>query len=127
MLIHDYDLKSLAEDLKQYINIGGSTLSIVITDDFYFKKRSISDPYHVEIQIDHITIYLNGQDPNNVYPLTDEYTGWFYYLIKSMYIGMLYIVLDEKTCYIDRLTKGILKLLPSNYLNNFEIGDANEG
>lgn len=123
MLIHNYDLKAIVEDLIKYINLGGMTVSINVADDFYFKKSGLDTPYHINCKTDHLIIYINGQDPSNMHPLTEEFTGWFYCLIKCMYMGMLRPFLDDSTYHIDRLTKGMLKLLPSDYLNNFEIGD----
>lgn len=126
-LIHDYDIKELVKDLCNYINVGGITVSVVVTDDYYMKKRNITDPFHACIERDHMTIYLNGQHADNEFSLTENYKGWFYNLIYCLYLGMLYLFLDDKTHYLDRLTKGTLKLLPETYLDKFEIGDSNEG
>lgn len=127
MLIHDYDMKALVEDLCKHINIGGMTVSVVVTDDYYMQKRNLTDPFHAEIKTDHLMIYLNGQHPENEFPITEHFTGWFYNLIYCLYYGMFNTILDDKTCYLDRLTKGILKLLPEGYLESFEVGAYNEG
>lgn len=127
LLIHDYDIKALVNDLCQYINVGGMTISVVVTDDYYMKKRNITDPYHANIGRDHMTIYINGQHADNEFAITEDFKGWFYNLIYCLYYGMLYMFLDDKTHHLDRLTKGLLKLLPIDYLDKFEIGDNNEG
>ena len=130
LFIHDYDVKAIVKDLSQYINLSGITVSVVITDDYYMKKREITDPFHIDILTDHMNIYMNGQHADNEFAITEDYKGWFYNLIYGLYYGMLHIFLDNQTWYLDRLTKGILKLLPENYLDQFEvnkIGDKNEG
>lgn len=127
MLIHDYNMKALIADLCRYINVGGITVSVIITDDYFMQKRNIADPFQADMGRDHLTIYLNGQHTDNEFAITEDYKGWFYNLIYCLYYGMLYMFLDDKTHYIDRLTKGLLKLLPENYLDQFEVGATDEG
>lgn len=124
-MIYDYDLKALIEDLLHYINIGGKTVSVVIADNALFKKKTTSASFYLENKTDHVTIYLNGEAEEFYFPCTESYTGWFYTLIKCLYI-IMFQSSGKDYFYFDRLTKGMLKLLSPNYLDQFKIGDTDE-